>query len=75
MTTREPVICMQSGLGGFYYAADSFYFVPLTEQGPIVSRPISQNSGTDYPVAILNTDKDEVLLACQSKQKSDDVIF
>ncbi|KAK5974571.1 hypothetical protein GCK32_013064 [Trichostrongylus colubriformis] len=63
--TREPAMCMLSTSKGFFFGADSFYFVQLSRNQ---SEPVRlvESSVADYPIALLQIREDEILLAYQN---------
>ncbi|KAK6014889.1 CNH domain protein, partial [Ostertagia ostertagi] len=63
--TREPAMCMLSTANGFFFGADSFYFVQLS-RGQLEPVRLVESSVADYPIALLQIREDEVLLAYQN---------
>ncbi|KAK6745162.1 hypothetical protein RB195_011714 [Necator americanus] len=63
--TSEPAMCLTSTSRGFYFGADSFYFVHLG-RGDLEPLRLAGSNIADYPIALLNIREDEVLLAYQN---------
>ncbi|KAJ1370454.1 hypothetical protein KIN20_032178 [Parelaphostrongylus tenuis] len=63
--TSEPAVCLQSTSRGVYFGSDSFYLVQLG-QGELNPVRLADSTITDYPVALLPLQEDEVLLAYQN---------
>ncbi|CAD6194067.1 unnamed protein product [Caenorhabditis auriculariae] len=67
--TSEAAVCLQSANDGFYFGADTFYFVSLAtnrQNQKISAQPLAPAHVADYPIAILPLRDDEVLLAFQN---------
>ncbi|PIO53919.1 hypothetical protein TELCIR_24729, partial [Teladorsagia circumcincta] len=56
---------MLSTANGFFFGADSFYFVQLS-RGQLEPVRLVESSVADYPIALLQIREDEVLLAYQN---------
>ncbi|CAJ0943562.1 unnamed protein product, partial [Mesorhabditis belari] len=64
--TQEPVTCLLSAHGGIYFGADCFYHAHSLYSGKPQVRTLTAEHVADYPLAVLETGDDEVLLAYQN---------
>ncbi|CAJ0568200.1 unnamed protein product, partial [Mesorhabditis spiculigera] len=62
----EPATCMLSAHGGIYYGSDKYYHATMLYSGKPKIVALTEEHMADYPMAVLETGDDEVLLAYQN---------